>query len=205
MCNWDVTIKKGTKSDVMLFFWEHNNTVIETISLFTTFVNGKDILSCSSEIWNAVFVCIIAYVANLTVWWEVFCSCMKMRHCSSTSCCDKMFSKADGTSQTVYHDWYLQVKYVYMLLANTSVVSSVLLFSSPISDIVNISCIDNELGFNSSKVLLCQTGCVIALFPFYACLLWQIYLKGQLTHKKIILAQHWYSMFLYDFLMWNIF
>lgn len=156
MCNWDVTIKKkkGKKIRCDAFFFENTfSTVIETISLFTTFVNSKDILSCNSEIWSAVFVCIIAYVANPTVWWEVFCSCMKMRHCSPTSCCDKMFSKADDTSQTVYHDWYLQVKYMYMLLANTSVVSSVLLFSSPISDIVNISCIDNELGFNSSKVL----------------------------------------------------
>lgn len=65
----------------------------------------------------------------------------------------KMFSKADDTSRTVYHDWYLRVKYMYMLLANTSVESSILLFLSPLSDIVNISCIDNELGFNSSKVL----------------------------------------------------
>lgn len=65
----------------------------------------------------------------------------------------KMFSKADDTSQTVYHDWYLRVEYMYMLLANTSVVSSILLFISALSDIVNIYCIDNELGFNSSKVL----------------------------------------------------
>lgn len=65
----------------------------------------------------------------------------------------KMFSKADDTSRTVDHDWYLRVKNMYMLLANTSVVFSVLLFISPISDVVNKYCIDNELGFNSSKVL----------------------------------------------------
>lgn len=46
MCNKDITIKKRKKKNQM------------------TFANRKDVLSCSSDIWNAVFVRIIAYVAN---------------------------------------------------------------------------------------------------------------------------------------------
>lgn len=132
------------------------DTVIEMI-LFTTFVNSKDI-----------WVVILRY--------EMQCFCVSLHNMLPILQCDefffffwllhenetllsylmlwyKMFSKADDTSRTVYHDWYLRVKYMYMLLANTSVESSILLFISPLSDIVNISCIDNELGFNSSKVL----------------------------------------------------
>lgn len=152
MCNWDInTKKKKIRCDA--FFGEHTQHCNRNDIVYD-FCKQQRYLSCNSEIWNAVFVCIIAYVANPTVWWEVFL----LLHENETLLSYlmlwyKMFSKADDTSQTVYHDWYLRVEYMYMLLANTSVVSSILFFISPLSDIVNIYCIDNELGFNSSKVL----------------------------------------------------
>jgi len=87
-----------------------------------------------------------------------------------------MFSKADDTSQTVYHDWYLRVEYMYMLLANTSVVSSILLFISPLSDFVNIYCIDNNL--DSIQVKLCSVKSVVLLyFVFLAHVLADLALK----------------------------
>jgi len=62
-----------------------------------------------------------------------------------------MFSKADDTSQTVYHDWYLR-------------------------DFVNIYCIDNNL--DSIQVKLCSVKSVVLLyFVFLAHVLADLALK----------------------------